>query len=244
MKNTPLLGPLPTRGLGPRLAPPAGGLSPTPAAILEQLREQPAPLTQAAIVQMVGLHPNTVREHLANLVRRGLIARFLAEPEGRGRPAWLYEVTDSPLDVPEYAGLASALAVAIARTSSNPAREAEEAGAAWGHELAQDSRTQRAEPARRTVLRMLDERGFAPQQDPADPDQIALTRCPLLQAAHRYPEVVCAVHLGLVRGALSELGADPAGTSLVPFARPGACVLTVPGGRGAPGSTTSEKVGA
>jgi len=63
----------------------------TPTAI--RLRAQPEPLTQAALVRVTGLHPNTVREHLENLVRRGLVARSLAEPEGRGRPAWLYAST-------------------------------------------------------------------------------------------------------------------------------------------------------
>jgi hypothetical protein len=36
------------------------------------------------------------------------------------------------------------------------------------------------------------------------------------------------VHLGLVRGALEEYGADPTGSDLVPFAEPGACLLVVP----------------
>ena len=36
------------------------------------------------------------------------------------------------------------------------------------------------------------------------------------------------MHLGLVRGALEEYGADPAGSDLVPFAEPGACLLVVP----------------
>jgi hypothetical protein len=36
------------------------------------------------------------------------------------------------------------------------------------------------------------------------------------------------VHLGIVRGALTEYGADPAGSALVPFAEPGACRLVLP----------------
>ncbi|MCW2603855.1 MAG: transcriptional regulator, ArsR family [Pseudonocardiales bacterium] len=225
MKNN--AGPGPTgRRLGPRIGMPAPALSATPAAILEQLREQPAPLTQAAIAHMTGLHPNTVREHLGNLIHRGHVVRFLTEPVGRGRPAWLYEASGDHTDVPEYAGLASALAVAIARTSSAPAAEAEAAGLAWGHELAQN-RAASADAPRKSIVRMLGDLGFAPQQGDTDPREVALTRCPLLQAAYRYPEVVCAVHLGLVRGALTHLGGDPAGTSLVPFARPGACLLVV-----------------
>lgn len=203
-------------------------MSAAPASILELLREQPAPLTQAAIVQRVGLHPNTVREHLGNLLTRGLVVRFKAEPQGRGRPAWLYEASGDQADVPEYARLASALAVAIARTSTEPTAEADSAGTAWGQDLARSRHCDPAAPAREKVLQLLEGLGFAPRQAATEPDHIDLTRCPLLQAAHRYPDVVCAVHLGLVRGALTEFGGDPSGSSLVPFARPGACLLIMP----------------
>jgi predicted ArsR family transcriptional regulator len=57
---------------------------------------------------------------------------------------------------------------------------------------------------------------------------VKLCRCPLLEAAHEHPEVVCGVHLGVVRGALEVLGADPdqtEHTTLQPFSEPGACRL-------------------
>jgi DNA-binding transcriptional ArsR family regulator len=84
-------------------------MSASRAAILDRLRDQPEALTQAALVAATGLHPNTVREHLEGLLRRGLVHRFKAEPAGRGRPAWLYEATAGP-GSGEYAGLAAALA--------------------------------------------------------------------------------------------------------------------------------------
>ena len=37
--------------------------------------------------------------------------------------------------------------------------------------------------------------------------------------------VVCAVHLGIVRGALEVYGGDPTHTDLLPFSEPGACRL-------------------
>jgi len=204
-------------------------LSPSRAAILEQLRDQPEPLTQAALVAVTGLHPNTVREHLEGLIRRGLVRRSPAEPSGRGRPAWLYEVTTEPSDN-GYAGLAAALAATIARTSATPGEDATAAGEAWGHDLVRNraATSGSAEESRELVVAMLGDLGFAPESDPEAPADVRLTRCPLLEAAHRHPEVVCGVHLGIVRGALEEYGADPAGTDLVPFAEPGACRLIVP----------------
>jgi len=88
--------------------------------------------------------------------------------------------------------------------------------------------------ARREVIDLLEELGFAPSAD-TRARVVKLHRCPLLEAAHQQPEVVCGVHLGIVRGALGELGNDPErteGTALQPFSEPGACRLDLLPGRG------------
>lgn len=214
----------PRPGAGRARAP----LSTSRAALLETLRVQSEPTTLAALVAMSGLHANTVREHLDALVRQGLAHRQTSEPAGRGRPASLYEATGVDVaDAPEYAGLAAALAAAIHRTSATPTEDAVAAGRDWGHQLARErgaAPSRSAVAARREVVSLLDELGFGPQAD-ARSSVVRLTRCPLLEAAHKYPDVVCGVHLGLARGALEEYGADPEGTDLVPFAEPGACRL-------------------
>ncbi|MDN5892595.1 MAG: transcriptional regulator, partial [Nocardioides sp.] len=107
------------------------------------------------------------------------------------------------------------------------------AGGEWGHARASNrgAKPDSPDPARNQVLRLLDDLGFAPEPstDPSTP--VRLARCPLLEAAHREPEVVCGVHLGIVRGALAAYGADPADSDLAPFAEPGACLLTLPAHR-------------
>jgi predicted ArsR family transcriptional regulator len=194
------------------------------------LRDQPEPLTLAALVRVTGLHPNTVREHLESMVRRGLVSRTRAEPHGRGRPAWLYAATVVRPETSEYAGLASALAAAIARSSASPSEDGALAGEDWGRELARNRGATPGTPeaARDQVVALLDDLGYEPRTDASEPETVRLTRCPLLEAAHRHQEVVCAVHLGIVRGALAEYGADPTGSELVPFSEPGACRLVVP----------------
>jgi predicted ArsR family transcriptional regulator len=74
------------------------------------------------------------------------------------------------------------------------------------------------------VVGLLDELGFAPEAD-SRAATVALRRCPLLDAAREHPQVVCQVHLGIVRGALEHHGGDPEPTDLIPFAEPGACRL-------------------
>jgi predicted ArsR family transcriptional regulator len=47
---------------------------------------------------------------------------------------------------------------------------------------------------------------------------------PFLELAEGYDQVVCAIHLGLMQGALTGLGAPVTATRLEPFAEPGACL--------------------
>jgi predicted ArsR family transcriptional regulator len=223
--------PAPDLHLGPRAGRGSGPLSDSRLRILERLRDQPEPVTQAALVVATGLHENTVREHLDGLLGRGLVRRFKATPTGRGRPAWLYEAIGEQT-TSDYASLAAVLAATIAHTSDNPRQDAIQAGEEWGRELARSRTGGRvaagASEARDDVVDLLAGLGFGPHADRQDASVIRLTRCPLLEAAHRTPQVVCAVHLGIVRGALEERGASPAGTSLTPFAEPGACLLVLP----------------
>ena len=69
---------------------------------------------------------------------------------------------------------------------------------------------------------------YDPQQQDGS-GHVTLHSCPLLAAASDTPEIVCAVHHGLVRGALDARGAGYLPTELEPFASPGTCVLRIGG---------------
>lgn len=219
-------------GHGPRPAVGASRpLSPSRAELLETLRAQHAPVTIAALTQLTGLHANTLREHLDALIHAGMASRQRATVTGRGRPAWLYLAHGEDVAAaPEYAGLAAALAATIARTSDSPGADAEAAGRSWGDTLASEQGLEVADGprgAREGVVRLLDRMGFAPNPDD-ESVEVRLERCPLLEAAHQHPEIVCRVHLGLTKAALERQGVDGEETELIPFAAPGACVLRLP----------------
>jgi predicted ArsR family transcriptional regulator len=204
------LGPLPAE-LPPEL--PA-----TRATVLAALA--PDGVALAEVVRRTRLHANTVREHLDALVAGGQVERRRAAPVGRGRPAWLYAAADQQEVGSPYAVLASTLASALATTSATPREDAARAGTAWGRDLV---RGRPGGEPRARVAEVLGRLGFAPQADEGG-RVLHLTRCPLLDAARAHPDVVCAVHLGLVRGALAELGTEEA-AELFPFSEPGACRL-------------------
>ena len=210
-----------SRSPGPRPYVGAPPLSPSRSAILERLRDQPEPVTQAALVTATGLHPNTVRDHLDGLVRRGLVCRRTAEPTGRGRPGLALRTghrarrrrvrrTGRRARLDPSPGPARTRA----RTPRRPGRSG---GAPWPTVGVSSARG--PEEARARVVELLGDLGFGPETDTDEPSDVRLTRCPLLEAAHRHPEVVCGVHLGIVRGALAHHGADPSDTDLLPFVR-------------------------
>ena len=207
------------------LAPP---LSAQRAHVLEQLQRSVTPTTVDALASLLGLHTNTVRKHLEGLVERGLATRSPAPVAGRGRPGSAYTAADGQAEpdrrVRDYAGLAIALAGHISRTSSDPEADALAAGEDWGRSLTRGEPSGSPARARHRVVGVLEDLGFDPSSD-ALAVRVRLRRCPLLDVARAQPGIVCPLHLGLVRGALAELGGDPDRADLRPFAEPGACLL-------------------
>jgi predicted ArsR family transcriptional regulator len=171
-----------------------------------------------------GLHENTVRSHLEALDRAGVVTRQLAPTRARGRPAWLYAASPER-DPSEMSGFTHALVGALRHESTSPKRAAVTAGRAWGAVVGAERRP--ADPAAASrptwLLEMLDGLGFAPEA--SDGPLIRLTRCPLLEVARADPDVVCSVHLGMIRGALRAAGLSDSGVRLTPFDEPGCCRL-------------------
>src|SRR5699024_5927076 len=131
--------------LGPEPAAPQTDLTPAVAFVREHLASQAGAVTISALAAMTGLHQNTVREHLDQLVEAGAATKTKAASTGRGRPAWLYRATSSPrTGTSEYLGLASVLAAHIDRTSANPREDGIAAGIDWGRDLAREAAEERA----------------------------------------------------------------------------------------------------
>ncbi|RAN79535.1 hypothetical protein B5P43_13620 [Bacillus sp. SRB_336] len=208
------------------------------AAVLERLRASGGPLTVDALAAETGQHANTVREHLDALVGSGFATRTTAPRSGRGRPASLYLPAQPDPRPAGYAALAAALARHIASTSADPAAAGDLAGRQWARVLAGAGRptapnapaapsAARRRRSRFNVAASLREAGFGIQGN-ADATDFTLTTCPILAAARESPDVVCAVHLGLVKGLLEGTGVPEVGVELVPFAAPGICTLHLP----------------
>ena len=199
-------------------------LGPTRAEVLHNLRGAPDPVPVNEVAAAIGLHPNTTRFHLDALAAAGLVLRTVEHTGQPGRPKVLYAAAH-PHHGSYYQDLAQVMVHHFANALNDPSDRAEEAGQAWGSQLRVDF--ERADPSQEPLDRLLDamsDLGYAPQLGPEPQPVVTLTPCPYGQLATDHPQVVCQLHLGLVRGLL---GPDQPLTavSIKPWATPSTCLL-------------------
>lgn len=202
--------------------------------ILSLLRQAGRPMDTRELAAQVGLHATTVRAHLELLVDAGFVTAASESRSSVGRPRRLYQATEDAAVTPDPGGyrlLAEILASHLAATSSDPTNRAVEAGEEWGSYLVERPppyARASASQAREGLLGFLDRLGFRPESD-EDGRQVRLRRCPFLDVALTHQEVVCSIHLGLMRGALTALKAPVRADSLEPFVEPNVCLAHLSG---------------
>lgn len=206
--------------------------------ILEVLQDAEGPLDVRELARRVGLHVNTARVHLRVLAEAGLVSTRRDQRARPGRPRVLYEAPADSLDAGAFAGyrlLAEILASHLAGSEPDPSAGAERTGRAWGAHLVRRPAPFTSISKEDTVDQLVglhEQLGFRPELKRAtDGQEIVLRRCPFEQVATTYQAVICPLHLGLMRGALAELGSGVEADWLKPFARKGACVARLSGTR-------------
>ncbi len=201
--------------------------APARRALLALLQGSPSAASATELAAELGLHVTTVRFHLEQLERAGLVRRSIERSGRRGRPAVRYRPVEADL-VAARAEMIDALAdAAAAGGGAAPADEARRAGERWGATV--DVPPGNALELTTHVLTRL---GFEPE--PAD-DRLDLRGCPFRSAARRNPHVVCQIHLGLSRAVAAR--ADDGGSvdvELFPFVEPTLCQLTLTPTRSTP----------
>jgi predicted ArsR family transcriptional regulator len=211
--------------------------------VLDLLRAAAGPLGVRELAGQAGLHPNTARFHLEGLASAGLAVRAQQPRAAPGRPSMMYRAVPEagPAGERRYRLLAEMLATMITGLLPDTAPAAAEAGREWGRYLAEPPAPGQRTDAATAVAQLtaiLDQAGFDPGPpwasqpgtgqprtgQPGTGDQIGLRRCPFQEVARQHPDVVCALHLGLMQGALEQLRAPVTASRLEPFAQPGLCV--------------------
>ena len=208
----------------------ARGLGPTRARVLALLQDSGTALTAAAAANQLDLHVNSVRFHLDALVALGLGLRRREERSSPGRTERaLFDGGEAPpVAHRSYRLLAEMLTTFIADGVPEPAAAAERIGREWGRFMAPSrapsDRLAGAGRARR-LIGTLDGAGFDSHVvEQADGLDLHVSHCPFLEVAEQHHEVVCSVHLGLMRGILAEGGSTLSATSLEPLVQPSLCI--------------------
>lgn len=199
--------------------------------ILDLLRGSATALDVQEIAEQSDLHPNTVRFHLKILVAAGLsCCRSDPRRGASGRPRLLYTAAadqSGTLHQSGYQLLADILASYLAASSTIPRGLPEEAGRAFARHRrsSQPFAETSSDEAMRQVIAMFAELGFQPELASHGPHQrMLLHACPFRALATKYPDVICAVHLGLLKQSLANLSAAVQATRLEPFVTPHLCI--------------------
>jgi predicted ArsR family transcriptional regulator len=225
--------------------------------LLDLLRAEPD-RDVAAIAERLGLHVNTVRVHLGVLEEAALVVAVREDRDRPGRPRRLYRATAdhgpaAPVDPDHGYGFLARVLAGYLDATSDAARVGERAGAAWGaHLVDRPPPFTTIAPAAVVdqLVALLAEHGFAPEtiDDGAGRIRLRLRRCPFLDVAREHQDLVCSLHLGLMRGALDGLGGEVRAERLTPWAEPDACVASLTGVGGGrshrpPDGSSSEVAG-
>ncbi len=182
-------------------------------AIYLELARSPKPLSTSDIADTLDLHMNTVRPHLERMREVGLLE---VRPDARGavgRPQKLYSVAeDAPslgLEPPMMPMLAEML-LGVAVDSGADREVLLSAGRRAGEKLCH-RRTETGSSCSVDLAGMLDELGFdtasVVQSDgETNRTAVAFGHCPLSNLAEAEPQVICALHQGLMEGFAAEWG--------------------------------------
>lgn len=203
--------------------------------IAELIGATERPLSVSEIAERVDLHSNTVRFHLDALVASGQVERILGPPTGPGRPPQLFGPRRGmDRNGPRSYRLLAEIGIGAIAADPDPVAKAVQLGQAWGGFLVEQpppDATATEDAAVRRVVDMLAELGFAPvESSSASGRQIGLRNCPFLELVEGQPQrIICALHLGLMQGALAAVDATTKVDRLEPFAEPELCLAHLNG---------------
>jgi len=188
--------------------------------------ERAGELDAHELARRLGLHANTVRWHARVLIAAGLVSSRAAARDTPGRPRTLYSLRANAYATAaeSYRLLATILTGTLSKLADGEQRAAQ-AGYAWGRSLVHESaagRSTNVADDTEAVVTLLAQEGFSPEESAYE---IKMHRCPFGElATSGAGEIACAVHRGLIAGALAELQSTLGLEQLDAFVAPDLCV--------------------
>ncbi|WIM68613.1 transcriptional regulator [Corynebacterium breve] len=207
--------------------------------VLEAIQSFPLGAKTTDIAKSLGMHVNTVRGHLEELIEKGAVRATTAPAAGRGRPSLIFHVTvpDHTAIADEYIHLIELLAEHI--EGENLPEVAQEKAYAIGRAWALNSLHSESGqiPPEEVVARLQNQlrgMGFDPEvkkKAATDEDvDLALNACPFVAEAGVKPSAfVCAVHESFIETACQSQcsQANKMSLTLLPFTPENQCVVRI-----------------
>lgn len=167
----------------------------------------------------LGMHINTARGHLDELLERKAIQTVPAPSKGRGRPSLVYRsrIPDNRAVASEYVTLIRILAQRLA--DDNASLElAREIGLEWGQVMHKTCNPRKTPAILARRLRLM---GFDPIEHE---DELRLYSCPFITGNEKPTSFLCAVHDGMLQALVLNTDLD---VSLEPDEDPTYCAVKI-----------------
>lgn len=204
-------------------------LSPKQREVLTVLQEYPEGARAVEVAGKLGMHVNTVRGHLEELIAQEAVRAVTAPAIGRGRPSLIFQVRvpDNRTVAQEYISLIEVLARSLG-DAENPDPEslarARAIGAQWAVHMNTLGNTWNSiEESLEELFHKLRAMGFDPHpaEQAEDHAQLSLQSCPFIAGDLRPSPFICAIHEGFLQESVGPRG--PVKISIRPFDAPGSC---------------------
>lgn len=181
------------------LFPEALNLSPKQREVLAALQRHSAGAKASTVAGELGMHVNTARGHIDELVNAGAVNVVSAPTKGRGRPSLIFQarVPDNKAVAEEYITLVEVLTTMLAgKEDLDDAASAKaiEIGRRWARAAGAES----SDHALDTLFSTLRDMGFDPATRP-DSTDIELQACPFVSSGLKPSPFLCAVHAGFLQ---------------------------------------------
>ncbi|QGU07070.1 MarR family protein [Corynebacterium occultum] len=204
-------------------------LSPKQREVLAVLQTYPKGAKAVEIAAELGMHVNTVRGHLEELIAQEAVRTVTAPATGRGRPSLIFQVRvpDNRAVAHEYISLIEVLARSLG-DSAHPDAEAiaraKAIGAQWAiHMNTTNHEWKGLEEPLNELFHKLREMGYDPHtaEQQEDRAELSLLSCPFIIGEQRPSPFICAIHEGFLQESVGAQG--PMKISIRPFDGPGRC---------------------
>lgn len=214
-------------------------LSPKQREVLSTLQEFPDGARAAEIAAQLGMHVNTARGHLEELLAKEAVRTVTAPAKGRGRPSLIFQVRvpDNSAVAREYISLIEVLTRTLGNPEHPEAEEldrAREIGHQWAaHMVATEQSWRTIDEALNPLFQKLRDMGFDPSlsQEPTSDAEgerranLDLLSCPFVAGNTHPSPLVCAIHEGFIRHVVGVDG--PVSVRLRPFSAAGRCSVNL-----------------